>query len=69
MFGPTDQKLSGNENFRRNVDMASKCWSQRARVDYMCPKMWTGRRKGILARRSLGHPHRARRRPVVARRA
>jgi hypothetical protein len=38
IFGPTDQKLWMFENFRRNLDKASMCWSQLARVDYISPK-------------------------------
>jgi hypothetical protein len=30
----------GNENFRRNLGRAGKCWSQPARVDDINTKRW-----------------------------
>jgi hypothetical protein len=38
-FGPMDQKLWGNEHFRRSLGKVGKYWNQPTRVDYMCPKM------------------------------
>jgi hypothetical protein len=39
-FGPTDQKLWVFEVLRRSMGRAGICWSQPARVDYICPKRW-----------------------------
>jgi hypothetical protein len=45
IFGLTDQKLRGNENFRRSLGRVGKCWSQPTRVD-TSPKRWaTGIRR------------------------
>jgi hypothetical protein len=54
------------ENFRRSLGKAGMCWSQPARVDYMCKNLWARRRKFFLQRRSLGYLHRASDRLPVA---
>jgi hypothetical protein len=41
---------------RRSLDRAGMCWSQPARVDHMCKKMWVGRRRKFLQKRSFSHP-------------
>jgi hypothetical protein len=40
IFGPMDQKLWENENFKRNLGRAGKCCSQAARGDHISPKKW-----------------------------
>ena len=42
-----DQKLWKNENFRRSMGGAGKCWSQLASIDHISPKSWARRRKMI----------------------
>jgi hypothetical protein len=54
IFGPTDQKLWSNELLGRSLDKVGKCRSQPARIDYMCPKMWTGGRREILQGEKMG---------------
>jgi hypothetical protein len=56
IFGLTNQKLWGNENFRRNLGKAGKYCSPTARVNHMCNKMWIGGKRGILQGESYRHP-------------
>jgi hypothetical protein len=66
IFGPTDQKLWVFENFKRSLGRAGMCWSQPTRVDHTCKKMRAVGNRKILKERSLGHPRRAGRRPLIA---
>jgi hypothetical protein len=45
IFRLTNQKLWGNENFRRSLGKVGKCWSQPIRVDHIIPKRWIGGRR------------------------
>jgi hypothetical protein len=62
-FGPTNQKLWGNENFKRTLGWASKYWSQPARIDHMFQKLWEEDK--FWQGRTLGHLCKAGKRPLV----
>jgi hypothetical protein len=55
-FWTYGSKVMGKQKIYEKSGRAGMCWSQPARVDHMCKKMWAGGRRRISQGGSLRHP-------------